>query len=562
MQFSELNLSEEIIKAIEEIGYTSPSEIQEKAIPVLIEGKDVIGRSNTGTGKTAAFGIPAIESIPREGTRNVEVLILCPTRELAMQACEELKKFSRFMPWVKPAAVYGGASIDKQIMDLKKGANIVVGTPGRVMDHIERRTLKLGNLKEIILDEADEMLNMGFREDIETILQSVPDDRQTVLFSATMPPAIMSITKEFQNDPEIIKVENKAKTVDSIAQYYFEVPMGRKVDALQLLLLAYEPKLSMIFCNTKRMVDELTEALISKGFRAAGLHGDMKQAQRTQVMNSFKSGRNTILIATDVAARGIDVDDVDVVFNYDLPQDTEYYIHRIGRTGRAGKEGTAFTLISGRKQFYELKDIMKFTKAEVIQKALPGVEDIRLKRLEKVSSRVKDFIADNKNEDGFAMLEQLEAQGLDSRQIAAALLSRRIKNAVKNIPIMTAAAPLKKTGGKTVKVEISVGRQQRIAPNFILGALVDATGMSGKSFGKIDIYDSHTTVEVPEEENAYVIEKMNNGKINGNKVTVKLCESDYRGTGFSKNSRGRKNFSGGGRDYSKKKPGGYSSRKK
>ncbi|MEG0614166.1 MAG: DEAD/DEAH box helicase [Oscillospiraceae bacterium] len=562
MQFSELNLSAEMLKAINEIGYTTPSEIQEKSIPLLLEGKDVIGRSNTGTGKTAAFGIPAIESISRTEKRGVEVLILCPTRELAMQACEEIKKFARFMPWIKPSAVYGGANMEKQIFELKRGANIVVGTPGRVMDHIDRKTLKLGTLRMIILDEADEMLNMGFREDIETILKSVPEERQTVLFSATMPAAILNITKNYQKDPTIIKVENKARTVDSIEQFYYEVPMGRKLDALQLLLLMYEPKLAMVFCNTKRMVDELTESLCAKGMKAAGIHGDMKQSQRTQVMDRFKTGRTQILIATDVAARGIDVDDIDAVFNFDLPQDNEYYVHRIGRTGRAGKTGTAYTLISGRKQVYELKDIMRFTKAEITQKALPNTKDIAVKKMDKIAAKIKQTIESGKNNDGLELLRKLEADGMTAETVASALLAMKISKENKALPEFVNSVPREVNRGtgikvKTVKVDLDVGRQNRIAPNFILGALVDATGLPGKSFGKIDIFDKHTTVEVPEEEHEHVIDAMNNGKINGNKVTVKLYEGtetapkrpyDRNRSSGAPSSQGKR-YSGGSSEY-------------
>ena len=310
MRFEELNLSAPLLEAIAQLDFTEMTEIQEKAIPLLLEGKDVIGKSNTGTGKTAAFSIPILEQMgqmPQEERRNVCALILCPTRELAMQACDEIRKFSRFQRQIKPVAVYGGASMERQIYQLKNGANLVVGTPGRVLDHLRRRTLKLDNLKTIVLDEADEMLNMGFREDIESVLAQIPEERQTVLFSATMPPAILAITKQYQNDPVLVQIQSAHRTVDAIAQFSVSVPMGRKTDALQLLLLSKQPKSAMIFCNTKKMVDELTEALCLRGFSAAGLHGDMKQLQRTQVMNGFKSGRNTILIATDVAARGIDV---------------------------------------------------------------------------------------------------------------------------------------------------------------------------------------------------------------------------------------------------------------
>lgn len=531
MLFNELNLPEEILRAVEDMGFSEATEIQSKAIPVMLEGKDLVGKSNTGTGKTAAFGIPAAVSVTRGGKNGVEVLILCPTRELAMQACKEIEKFSAYMPWVKPCAVYGGAAMDKQISELRRGANIVVGTPGRVMDHIGRKTLKLENLRTIVLDEADEMLNMGFREDIETILSFVPEERQTVLFSATMPPPIMAITKEYQNDPVVIKVESKARTVDTIEQKYFEVPMGRKTDALKLLLIAYEPKLSMVFCNTKKMVDELTEALVSKGFKAAGLHGDMKQASRTQVLSAFKSGSINVLIATDVAARGIDVEGVDCVFNYDLPQDNEYYIHRIGRTGRAGKSGAAYTIISGRKQFYELKNIASFIKADIARAELPGRDEIVARKAAHVNEKILSAVESGKYESCRSDVQKLMESGLSAEDIAVALLGMRLSKDTKNIPEITVSAP-RDNGGKNgryqkggkVKLEISAGRSSRLAPNFVLGALVDATGMPGKSFGKIDIYDKFTTVEVPEADTEHVLDSMTGTKINGQKITIKRYE--------------------------------------
>ncbi len=531
MLFNELNLPSEILRAVEDMGFSEATEIQSKAIPVMLEGRDLVGRSNTGTGKTAAFGIPAAMSISRDEKRGVEVLILCPTRELAMQACKEIEKFSAYMPWVKPCAVYGGAAMDRQIAGLKRGANIVVGTPGRVMDHIGRKTLKLENLRIIILDEADEMLNMGFREDIETILSYVPEERQTVLFSATMPPPIMAITKQYQNDPAVIKVESKARTVDTVEQKYFEVPMGRKTDALRLLLIAYEPKLSMVFCNTKKMVDELTESLVSKGFKAAGLHGDMKQASRTQVLNAFKAGTINVLIATDVAARGIDVDGVDCVFNYDLPQDNEYYIHRIGRTGRAGKSGAAYTIISGRKQLYELKSISGFIKTDIVRSELPGRDEIIAKKTEHLNSRILSAAESGKYSAYRSDIEKLIESGISAEDIAAVLLGMKLSKETVNIPEISAIVQRENRGrndkngrsGK-VKLEISAGRSNRIAPNFVLGALVDATGMPGKSFGKIDIYDRFTTVEVPEADTEHILDSMTGTKINGQKITIKRYE--------------------------------------
>lgn len=447
MRFEELNLSAPLLEAIAQLDFTEMTEIQEKAIPLLLEGKDVIGKSNTGTGKTAAFSIPILEQMgqmPQEERRNVCALILCPTRELAMQACDEIRKFSRFQRQIKPVAVYGGASMERQIYQLKNGANLVVGTPGRVLDHLRRRTLKLDNLKTIVLDEADEMLNMGFREDIESVLAQIPEERQTVLFSATMPPAILAITKQYQNDPVLVQIQSAHRTVDAIAQFSVSVPMGRKTDALQLLLLSKQPKSAMIFCNTKKMVDELTEALCLRGFSAAGLHGDMKQLQRTQVMNGFKSGRNTILIATDVAARGIDVKGVDAVFNYDLPQDHEYYIHRIGRTGRAGKTGTAYNILSGRKQEMEMRDISRYTKADITEIPVPTSKELRASATEETRTQLLELAAQPSSEEALALAQELLAQASSPEQLLAALVQKQLDAATKNLPTFDVPKPIRK----------------------------------------------------------------------------------------------------------------------
>ncbi len=536
MNFNELDLSQELLRAVDELGFTEMTEIQQQSIPILLKGTDVVGRSNTGTGKTAAFGIPAVESITPNDKGKAVVLILCPTRELAMQAAEEIRKFSKYKEGVKVSAVYGGASIEKQIHELKRGANIIIGTPGRVMDHIRRHTLRPETLRTIILDEADEMLNMGFREDIETILSDVPENRQTVLFSATMPPEIMAITEKYQHEPVQVKIKSSQRTVELIEQFYFEVAMGRKTDALRLLLAAYAPSSAMVFCNTKAMVDQLTEELVKHGFCAAGLHGDMKQMQRTQVMNSFKNKTAEILVATDVAARGIDVSGVDAVFNYDLPQDNEYYIHRIGRTGRAGRTGTAYTLISGRRQLFDLRAIEKYIHAEIREMPLPDKSDIVAMKKESLLKEVAELEAGH---NGYDILDRLAAMGIDYREAAARLLTRQLNAETAALPDFENARPLrkgKKGGAKTVRVDISIGRSKRIAPNFILGALVDATGMSGKDFGKIDIYDDHTTVEVPEAEYEYIIDSTNPMKINGHQVEVKLFKGKPQ-TGFSGRKR-------------------------
>ncbi len=561
MQFNELNLSKEILLATEELGFSETTEIQQESIPLLMEGRDVVGRSNTGTGKTAAFGIPAVESINDENKRAVTVLILCPTRELAMQACEEIKKFAKYKKIVKTSAVYGGASMERQIMELKRGANIVIGTPGRVMDHIRRRTLKLDRLKTVILDEADEMLNMGFREDIESILSDVPEERQTVLFSATMPPEILAITEKYQHDPVNVKIKSSQKTVELIDQYYFMCAMGRKTDALKLLLAAYSPESAMVFCNTKKMVDELTEELAKSGIQAAGLHGDMKQAQRTQVMNSFKAKITSVLVATDVAARGIDVSGIDAVFNYDLPQDNEYYIHRIGRTGRAGRAGTAYTLITSRRQQYDLKDIARYTKASITELPLPDKKDIINIKKDALIQEITEM--PKASSDIYEILDRLAENGIDYREAAARLVNSRLEKEIAALPEFDMPKPLKKgnrKGAKTVKIDLSIGRSKKIAPNFILGALVDATGMSGQDFGKIDIYDNHTTVEVPEAEYDYIIDSTNPMKINGHKVDVKL----YKGDPSSEKPRRRNdscNF-GGKKGKPDRRKAAYGNRKK
>lgn len=556
MHFSDLALSPEILRAVEDMGYVTATEIQAKSIPLLLEGKDVIGRSNTGTGKTAAFGIPAIESIDQDMRRITQVLILCPTRELAMQASNEISKFAKYKPYVRPVAIYGGAPIERQIAQLRVGANIVIGTPGRVMDHMRRNTLDLSQLRMVILDEADEMLNMGFREDIETILADVPEERQTVLFSATMPPEILAITRQYQREPELVKVQNKQRTVETIEQRYYEAPFGRKTDVLQLLLMMYEPKLSMIFCNTKKMVDELVEDLAHRGFKAAGLHGDMKQSARTLVMDRFKSGRTPILIATDVAARGIDVDDVDAVFNYDLPQDHEYYIHRIGRTGRAGKSGKAYTLTSGRRQVYEIRELERFVKAPIVLSAVPRAEEIAEMRLQKFCERVLAMVESGKHEEYLPVVEKLTmGEGAPSfSEIAAALVAITYGKERRVIPDMRISAPgsapyrpgERRTEGAPRRISpgmanvvLTAGKEHNVAANHILGSLVEATGMSGRDVGKIRILDQYSLVEVPEADKDRVVSVMSGAKINGRKISARLADTGDYPTGASGAPSGR-----------------------
>ena len=390
VRFEDLGVDERILRAVTEMGFEEATPIQAKAIPEVMTGQDIIGQAQTGTGKTASFGIPMLQKVDPKN-KHVQAIVLCPTRELAIQSADEIRKLAKFMHGIKVLPIYGGQDIVKQIRSLKTGVQVLIGTPGRVMDHMRRHTIKLDDLKIVVLDEADEMLNMGFREDIETILSQTPEERQTLLFSATMPQPIMEIARTYQKNAKIVKVVKRELTVANIEQYYYEVRPKNKEEVLSRLLDIYNPALSVVFCNTKRQVDELVEGLKGRGYFAEGLHGDMKQQQRDRVMNGFRNGRTEILVATDVAARGIDVDDVDAVFNYDLPQDDEYYVHRIGRTGRAGKNGKAFTFITGR-EFYKLKDIQRYCRTKIIAKQVPSLNDVANVKADKIFEKVAGMI--------------------------------------------------------------------------------------------------------------------------------------------------------------------------
>lgn len=420
IRFDSLPLSEGIQEAVKEMGFEFASPIQSEAIPFVLEGRDVIGQAQTGTGKTAAFGIPMIEHIaPFE--KYVQAIILCPTRELAVQVSEEMKKLAKFTKGVWVTTVYGGDSIDRQIKSLKAGANIVVGTPGRVIDLIERRALKLQQASMIVLDEADEMLDMGFREDIESILQEMPDERQTVLFSATMSKPILGLTSRYLNNPKLVKVVKNEITNVNIEQLYFDVKGRAKMEVTTRLIDFYNLKLMLVFCNQKKRVDEVVEELVSRGYSAEGLHGDLRQAQRTQVMNRFRGGSISILVATDVAARGLDVDNLDAVINYDIPLDEEYYVHRIGRTGRAGKSGKAFTLVVGSER-NRLREIMNYTKVKIDKGVIPSFTDVVGIKKGMFVERVATTIQEGDLEVFSDSLETLQHAGFTTEQIVAALV--------------------------------------------------------------------------------------------------------------------------------------------
>ena len=417
-------LDNRIVRAIREMGFEKLSPIQEQAIPYLLQGEDIIGQAQTGTGKTAAFGIPAIQHINPD-VKKLQTIILCPTRELAIQAAEELRNIAKYMHGIKVLPVYGGQDISRQIAGLR-GVQIIVGTPGRVMDHMRRRTIKLDLVNMVVLDEADEMLNMGFREDMELILGQIPGEHQTALFSATMPKPILEITDRFQNDAKLVKVAAQELTIPLVSQKFYRVKNQDKDAACVRLLEYYQPKLTLIFCNTKKKVDELSDLLKEQGFQAEGLHGDLSQAQRDAVMKRFRNGGTSILIATDVAARGIDVDDVEAVINYDIPQDIEYYVHRIGRTGRAGRKGRSFTFANSR-EIYKIREIERVCHTTITEKKLPGAAKVLKAKADKYLNKAWELHEHEDIELMKSFLQRkMEEEGCDALELAAAMLKLQV----------------------------------------------------------------------------------------------------------------------------------------
>ncbi len=419
--FSELGLSAEVLKAIDKLGFEQASPIQAASIPPLLAGKDIVGQSQTGSGKTAAFGIPAVEKVD-PNIRAVQVLILCPTRELAIQVSEEIHKLSLFKRGIQALPIYGGQSYERQFDGLRRGAQIVIGTPGRVMDHMRRGTLRFDNLKMAVLDEADVMLNMGFRDDIELILQAAPKERQTIFFSATMPRPIRDLIEKYARTPENVKIEQKAMTVPTVEQVYYEVDRRFKIELLTRLIDIHDIKLGIIFCNTKRMVDDLVDHLEAQGYMADRLHGDMTQAMRDRVMNKFRKSGLEFLVATDIAARGIDVDDVQVVFNYDLPYDGEDYVHRIGRTGRAGREGRAISFVSGRELF-QIRNIERYTNMRINRARIPTEAEVGDARENAFLGKIRAALTAGEGKNNEHLIGRLLEEGFSSTDVASACLT-------------------------------------------------------------------------------------------------------------------------------------------
>ncbi|HCX65200.1 MAG TPA: ATP-dependent RNA helicase [Eubacteriaceae bacterium] len=534
MQFNDLHLiSEEVKRAVDSMGFEEMTPIQQMAIPSVYEGIDIVGQAQTGTGKTAAFGIPTIDGIDVE-LKKVQALILCPTRELALQVSEEMAKLGKFKKGLKILPVFGGQPIDRQISGLKRGTQIVIGTPGRVIDHIKRKTLKLDQLTKLVLDEADEMLNMGFREDIEKILESVPEDKQMSLFSATMPKAILEIINKYQKDPKIIKVQHKELTTPNVTQYYLEVKEKDKLEILTRLIDVYNPNRAIVFSNTKKRVDDVTDDLITRGYSADKIHGDMKQGLRTNVINKFKRGDVDILVATDVAARGLDIDDVEAVLNYDMPSHEEYYVHRIGRTGRAGKEGNAFTMVTSR-DYYLLKNVMNYTKKKVKRHPIPTLDEMETAKSTVFMDQVKATIEKGGLDRYLSIIDSFSySENYQPIEIAAALLKMELelpekddvdRRAFEKKPGGGQKGGFKRSNESMVKMFINMGKKDNLSPKDVVGSIAGETSISGKNIGSIDIHDEYSFVEIPKDYADEVLRVMKKKAIKGKKVVIEKAKA-------------------------------------
>lgn len=517
LNFKDFNISECIQKALEEIGFAEATPIQAEAIPTLLEGKDVIGLAQTGTGKTCAFGLPLIEKIDVDSDK-VQGLVIAPTRELALQITTELRKYSKYVEGLRIVTIYGGESIDKQITSLKKRPQIVVGTPGRIMDHMRRKTLRFQNVKMVVLDEADEMLNMGFKEDIDTILQDVNDDKQMVMFSATFNDDLHHIAETYQKAPLTINVRKQQVASLNIKQCLIESTESNKKDVITRILDGNSYRCSIIFCNTKRKVDEVCEYLHIHGYRVKALHGDMKQKERDFVMNLFRKSQLDILVATDVAARGIDVDEVDAVINYDVPEDEEYYVHRIGRCGRAGREGISY-LLATKRQKHKLKFIEKLTKVPLQPVDVPSAQDIKNKQIEDLINEIRSV--ENVDSNASEYVRALaNVTGMDLHEIAEVLFTLLIKKSFKEIKEDIDNFDVEPGH---VRIYINLGSEHHCSPALIVKAVASQTGVPGKQIGAIDINGYYSYFEVPEKYEEQVLNA--SGTFEGMGKVIKLSKT-------------------------------------
>lgn len=598
--FAELGLAPELLKAIEAQGFEQPSPIQEQAIPVALTGRDVVGQSQTGSGKTLAFGLPAVQRIDA-ANRAVQVLVMCPTRELAMQVCAEIHKVASFKDGVRATPVYGGASYDRQIRALQAGSQIVVGTPGRILDFVDRGTLKLDSLQTLVFDEADEMLDMGFADEIERLMEAVPAERQTIFFSATFDPRIRRLIDRYTKNAATITIEQKAMTVPTIEQRYYEVQGRSKTEVLCRVLDMDSPRLTIVFANTKKAVDDVTDALVGRGYSADRLHGDLNQVMRDRVMRNFRTGTIEVLVATDVAARGLDVNDVDLIVNYDLPHDTEDYVHRIGRTGRAGRKGSAVSLVAGR-EIYLMQRIQRFTNARVTRVKVPSQEEVETTRVDKTFEKLKATLESGEFTKHEHTVQRLLDAGFETTDVISAVLdlwmresSRETEQILEDRQQAKPLAPRKEftpresgppvdegpsrpdapprddygpapmrsrsfvqKGPRSgmVRLFINVGGMDNARPGDIAGMIYNTSQIPSGSLGTIDVFEKCSYVEVPEDHVQTVMETVGGAEFRGRSVRMDVADrQDGAGAGGDRARRPfggppRRPFGGGGGGYS------------
>jgi ATP-dependent RNA helicase DeaD len=519
--FDQLGLSKPILAAVKDVGYEAPTPIQAKTIPPLLAGRDLIGQAQTGTGKTAAFAIPILQALDL-GQAQVQALVLTPTRELCIQVAEAIHTYSKHMGPVRVLPVYGGQSIQPQLRRLRGGVHVVVGTPGRIMDHVRRGTLSLAALKTIVLDEADEMLRMGFIDDVEWILAQVPGARQTALFSATMPKEIRRIAERHLKDPVVVEIEHKTLTVPTVEQRYVHVAERQKLEALSQILESEPAGAVLVFVRTKIAAADLSERLQGRGYPAEAMHGDMSQAQRESVIRRLRSGELEIVVATDVAARGLDVGRISHVINYDIPYDPETYLHRIGRTGRAGRAGKAVLFVTPREQRM-MREIERFTRQRIEAMKIPTRGDVAARRVALFKENIRRTLKEEDLEPYLALVEELaEEGGFEMAEIAAAAV--RLARADKPLDVAvepTPAAPQVEDG--MVRLFVDAGRRSGVRPADIVGAIASEAGLPGKAIGAIDVGDRFTFVEIPARYKDQVLERMAHAEIRRRPVHVTLA---------------------------------------
>ncbi|MUM27965.1 DEAD/DEAH box helicase, partial [Mycolicibacterium sp. CBMA 295] len=529
--FADLQIHPAVLQAVTDVGYESPSAIQAATIPAMLAGSDVVGLAQTGTGKTAAFAIPILSKIDTT-SRSTQALVLAPTRELALQVAEAFGRYGSHLPAVNVLPIYGGASYTVQLSGLRRGAQVVVGTPGRVIDHLERGTLDLSNLDYLVLDEADEMLTMGFAEEVERILADTPEYKQVALFSATMPPAIRKITTKYLHDPVEVTVKAKTATAENITQRFIQVAGARKLDALTRFLEVEEGDAMIVFVRTKQATEEVAERLRSRGFAAAAINGDINQAQRERTITALKDGTIDILVATDVAARGLDVERISHVVNYDIPNDTESYVHRIGRTGRAGRSGHALLFVTPRER-HLLKSIEKHTRSRVNEAELPSVDDVNAQRVAKFRDSITDsingpglelfrrLIEDYERENDVPMADIAAALALQSRNGEEFLMTepppekRRERDRDRDRGESRAERAQRPPREGLATYRISVGKRHKVGPGHIVGAIANEGGLHRNEFGHITIRGDYSLVELPEKLPKQTLKALENTRISG-----------------------------------------------